>query len=77
VTLNILVMPDGRVGDATVAKSLDRQYGLDEQAILAARYWLFQPAIVDGRPVAFRTTLELEFRLKADFLFVRHHVGER
>ena len=66
VTLNILVMPDGTVGDATVAKSLDRQYGLDEQAILAARYWLFQPAVVDGRPVAFRTTLELEFRLQGD-----------
>jgi TonB family protein len=67
VTLNILVMPDGTVGDATVAKSLDRQYGLDDQAILAARYWLFQPAIVDGRPVAFRTTLELEFRMQGDY----------
>ena len=64
VTLNILVMPDGTVGDATVAKSLDRQYGLDEQALIAARYWLFQPAIVDGVPVAFKTTLELEFRLQ-------------
>ena len=64
VTLNILVMPDGTVGDATVAKSLDRQYGLDEQAILAARYWLFQPAIVDGVAVAYKTTLELEFRLQ-------------
>ena len=66
VTLNILVMADGTVGEATVAKSLDRQYGLDEQAILAARYWLFQPAVVDGRPVAFRTTLDLEFRLQSD-----------
>lgn len=66
VTLHILVMPDGTVGEATVAKSLDRQYGLDEQAIVAARYWLFQPAIVDGVPVAFRTTLELEFRLQGD-----------
>ena len=66
VTLNILVMADGTVGEATVARSLDRQYGLDEQAILAARYWLFQPAVVDGRPVAFRTTLDLEFRLQSD-----------
>ena len=69
VTVNILVMPDGTVGDATVAKSLDRQYGLDEQAIIAARYWLFQPAMVDGVPVAFKTTLELEFRLQGDVTY--------
>lgn len=64
VTLNIVIMPDGTVGEATVVKSLDRRDGLDEQAILAARYWLFEPAIVDGQPVAVRTTLELEFRLR-------------
>ena len=52
------------MGEVTVAKSLDRQFGLDEQAVLAARYWLFEPAKVDGRGVAVRTTLELEFRLQ-------------
>jgi TonB family protein len=64
VTLNILVLPDGTVGEVTVAKSLDRQYGLDEEAIAAARYWLFEPAIDAGSPVAVRTTLVLEFRLR-------------
>jgi TonB family protein len=64
VTLNVVVLSDGTVGEVSVAKSLDRQYGLDEQAILAASYWFFAPAEVDGRPVAARTTLVLEFRLK-------------
>lgn len=64
VSLRILVLPDGSVGEVSVDKSLDRQTGLDEQAMIAARYWLFEPAVVDGQPVAVRTRLELEFRLR-------------
>jgi TonB family protein len=64
VSLNIIVLSDGTVGEAEVAKSLDRQSGLDDEAVLAARYWLFEPAVVDGQAVAVRTQLELEFRMR-------------
>ena len=61
VVMDIVVMADGTVGYGTVTKRLDD--GLDKQALIAARHWLFQPAFFEGRPVAFSVTLVLEFRL--------------
>lgn len=65
VILEAVVLPSGRVGAVEVVKSLDRQFGLDDQAIAAARRWEFEPAVLQGTttPVATRVTLELEFRL--------------
>jgi len=43
---------------------LDKLYGLDQEAMKAARLWLFRPARDrDNRPVPIIITLELEFRL--------------
>jgi TonB family protein len=61
VVLDIVIMADGTVGYGTVTKRLDD--GLDKQALIAARQWLFQPAFFEGRPVASSVTLVLEFRL--------------
>ena len=63
VTLEIIVKEDGTVGDVRVVKSLDRASGLDAAAIQAAKQWLFKPGLKDGKPVATRVILELEFRL--------------
>jgi len=35
--------------------------GLDERAVEAARRWKFKPATKDGKPVAAKVTLEIEF----------------
>jgi len=35
--------------------------GLDEGAVEVARRWKFKPATKDGKPVAAKVTLELEF----------------
>jgi protein TonB len=63
VEIEILILPDGTVGAARVLKSLDRETGLDEQALISARYWLFEPATLNGQAVATTSTLLLSFRL--------------
>ena len=64
VELEAVVLPDGCVGDVRVVKSLDRFHGLDDEAIAAAREWLFAPGRDrDGRPVPVLVTLMLEFRI--------------
>ena len=47
-----------------VTQSLDKEYGLDTQAVEAARQWLFKPGTKDGKPVAVRVALEMTFTLK-------------
>jgi TonB family protein len=63
VVLEVVVLPDGTVGAAAVKKSLDRSNGLDNEALIAASYWLFAPATRDGKPVATTVTLELTFKM--------------
>jgi len=66
VELEAVVLTDGRVGEVRVVKSLDTRYGLDEQAVAAARQWLFRPGQIDDRPVPVLVTLVLEFRSHAN-----------
>ncbi len=63
VELEAVVLPNGTVGDVRIVKSLDARYGLDQEAIRAARAWLFRPGMLQGKPVAVLVTLILEFRL--------------
>lgn len=64
VKVACVVLADGSVGEAEVVESLDRVYGLDEQALKAARAWRFKPGTKDGRPVPVRTEIELVFTLR-------------
>lgn len=64
VLLGVLVLDDGKVGEVTVTESLDKEYGLDTQAVEAARQWLFKPGTKDGKPIAVRVSLEMVFTLK-------------
>jgi periplasmic protein TonB len=64
VYLEAVVDENGLVNDVRVMKSLDKVYGLDQEAIKAARMWLFRPARDrDNKPVPIIITLELDFRL--------------
>jgi len=63
VELEAVVLPNGTVGDVRIVKSLDARYGLDQEAIRAARAWLFRPGTLQGKPVPVLVTLILEFRL--------------
>jgi periplasmic protein TonB len=64
VLLDVVVLDDGKVGEVTVTESLDKEYGLDTQAVEATRQWLFKPGTKDGKPVAVRVVIEMTFTLK-------------
>jgi TonB family protein len=64
VWLECIVMPDGSVGDVKVTRSLDPIFGLDQEAIKAAKQWRFRPGIRQGEPVAVIITIELTFTLR-------------
>ena len=64
VLLECVVLPDGSVGRVDVVRSLDPTFGLDQEAIKAARQWRFVPGTRFGEPVAVLVTIELTFTLR-------------
>jgi TonB family protein len=64
VLLECVILQDGTVGDTRVVKSLDRVFGLDDQAIKAAKQWKFVPGRRFGEPVPVLVTIELTFTLR-------------
>lgn len=64
VWLECIVMPDGSVGDVKVTRSLDPIFGLDQEAIKAAKMWKFSPGMRLGEPVPVIITIELTFTLR-------------
>jgi len=64
VWLEVVVLPDGTVGDVTITKSIDSVFGLDEEAIRAARQWIFAPGTRFGEPVAVLVVIALDFALR-------------
>jgi TonB family protein len=64
VLLECVVRPDGSVTDIQVLRSLDPTFGLDQEAIKAARQWRFQPGTRMGQPVPVQVTIELTFTLR-------------
>lgn len=64
VLVECIVMPDGNVGDAKIIRSLDPTFGLDQEALKAARQWKFLPGTRLGEPVPVIITIELTFTLR-------------
>ena len=64
IDLELVVLPDGTVGDVQITRSLDPDFGLDEQAIKAVRQWRFIPGTRFGEPVAILITIEVGFNLQ-------------
>ena len=64
VLLECVVGTDGNVGNIEVVRSLDPTFGLDGQAIEAARKWKFKPGTRFGQPVPVLVTIELTFTLR-------------
>lgn len=64
VLLECVVLPDGSVGPIEVVRSLDSTFGLDQEAIKAAKQWRFKPGTRFGEPVAVLVTIELQFTLR-------------
>ena len=64
VRLEGIVLPDGSVGDVRVLRSLDSVFGLDDEAIKAAKQFRFAPGTRFGQPVAVIVSFEIEFTLR-------------
>jgi TonB family protein len=64
VLLQCTVLPEGGVTDVQVLRSLDGVFGLDQEAVKAARQWRFSPGTRMGQPVPVQITIELTFTLR-------------
>lgn len=64
VLLECIVRQDGNTSDCRVVRSLDPTFGLDQEAVRAARQWRFKPGTRFGQPVAVLITIELTFTLR-------------
>jgi len=64
VLIECVVQTDGTVSDVRVIRSLDSTFGLDEEAMKAARQWRFRPGTMQGQPVPVLITIELQFTLR-------------
>jgi TonB family protein len=61
VVLRVIVDAEGNPRDIEVSRPLG--LGLDEKAIEAVMKWRFSPGYKDGKAVAVRATVEVNFRL--------------
>jgi TonB family protein len=64
VWLQCIVKPDGSVSVVQVIRSLDPTFGLDQEAVKAARKWRFLPGTRFGEPVPVLITIEMSFTLR-------------
>ena len=64
VLLECVVLPNGSVGNVQITRSLDRNFGLDQEAMKAARQWRFVPGTRLGEPVPVLISIELTFSLR-------------
>ena len=65
VGVEAIVLTDGTVGEVRVVRSLDKQYGLDDQAIAAVKRWRFKPGKKDGIDIPVLVEIELTFRVRS------------
>ena len=64
VWVECIVSPEGQCTNANITKSLDSVFGLDQEAVKAARQWRFIPGTRMGQPVPVLVTIELTFTLR-------------
>jgi TonB family protein len=64
VWIQCVVQTSGQCTDVQVIRPLDPTFGLDQQAIAAARQWRFAPGTLRGEPVPVLVTIELTFTLR-------------
>ena len=62
--MEAIVEADGTVGEVRVIRSLDRQFGLDDEAVKALKKWRFKPGKKDGVAVPVLVAVEMTFNLR-------------
>jgi protein TonB len=64
VEMEAVVLADGTVGAVRVVRSLDKQLGLDDEAVAAMKEWRFKPGKRDGVAVPVVVAVEMTFTLR-------------
>jgi protein TonB len=64
ITVECVVEPSGECGDVRIVRGFTPPFGLDEQALAAARRWRFRPGMRGGEPVPVMVNLEIEFNIR-------------
>lgn len=64
VSMEVVILADGKVGDVRVVRSLDKTYGLDDEAVKTVKKWLFSPGKKDGVAVPVLVEIEMTFSLR-------------
>ena len=67
VVVTMIVNEKGLPTDIKLVKSVG--YGLDESALEAVGEYRFEPATLNGKPIAVRVTVEVNFQLRRRKLF--------
>jgi len=64
VLVEAIVQTDGTVGEVRVKRSLDKKYGLDDEAVASVKKWQFVAGTKDGVAVPVMVEVELTFTLR-------------
>jgi periplasmic protein TonB len=64
VTVECVVEPNGECGEVRVLRAFNPPFGLDQEALAAARRWRFKPGMREGEPVPVLVNLEIEFTIR-------------
>jgi TonB family protein len=64
VLLEAVVEPDGTVGQVRVTRSLDREFGQDDEAVTSLKKWRFAPGTKAGVAVPVLVQVEMSFTQK-------------
>lgn len=64
VWMEVIVAKDGTVADVRVTRSLDREFGLDDEAIRAVKQWRFAPGTKDDVAVPVLVVVQMDFTLR-------------
>jgi len=64
VRMDCIVEIDGSIGAVRIRHSLDRDHGLDAEAVRTIRQWRFKPGMKDGVPVRTRIAVEMSFAVR-------------
>ena len=64
IVMEAVIDADGNVGEVRVRRSLDRKFGLDDEAVRTLKQWRFAPGTKDGVAVPVLVEVEMTFSLR-------------
>jgi protein TonB len=64
VKMEAVVQTDGTVAEVRVVRSLDKKFGLDEEAVKTLKQWRFEPGKKGGVAVPVLIEVEMTFTVR-------------